>query len=127
MRSAIAFLVISSLLGSAYAATIVKPGNYHNLPQAQLVPQALGASLAITSANSYLGDDGWISTAGSSATVTITDGNGFMLAQGWVIPANSTLNLFTYGGAYFPGGFTITCSGGGCAAANVYVSWYLAG
>lgn len=125
LRSAIIPILIIVFAQMFYAATVVNKPNILNLPQAQIVPQALGASLAVTTSNSYLGQGGYISAASSSVTITITDGNGFDLAQAWVIPANNTLWLNQYTGTYFPGGFTITCTGG-CSSAHAYVSWYVA-
>lgn len=109
---------------------IQKPGNYRNLPQSQIVPQALGSTLALTATSAYMGDGGYISAGSTSGgvTITITDGNGFKLANAWAISANQTVWMGQFSGAYLPGGFTITCSGGAgaCAAAHVYMAWYLA-
>lgn len=112
------------LLATALMAA-VKP-NYRNLPQAQITPQTLGASIVVTASDAYLGDGGYVAVAGTGpVTVTITDGNGVTLGNGWSLPANNTLALGAFAGSFLPGGFTISCTGGGCATTKVYVSWYV--
>ena len=111
---------------SLYSATVSKP-NWRNLPQAQITPQIINASVNCASTDAYMGEGSYIAVGSTGpVTITITDGNGNTMGNAWSVPANNTLYFTSSVGAWLPNGFNVSCVGSGCSTTEVYMSWYTA-